>query len=205
VHDSVLQTLALIQKQSEAPREVARLARGQERELRSWLYGPAGYGKRVSSTERAADAERAADVARLSEAVAVACGEVEDAFAISVQQVVVGDDEMDERLFALVQASREAMVNAAKHAGIDEVSVYAEVEADAATVFVRDRGHGFDPAAVPKDRQGIRSSIVVRLERHGGSGRVHSAPGQGTEVELRVPRRRSTANGAPSDDGEVST
>ncbi|WP_167100342.1 ATP-binding protein [Amycolatopsis granulosa] len=176
LHDSVLQTLALIQKQAEAPKEVARLARSQERELRGWLYGPAGYG-----------APKNVGGGRLSEAVATACGEVEDTFAISVSQVVVGDAELDDRLVALVLAAREAMVNAAKHAGVDEVSVYAEVEPTAVTVFVRDRGKGFDPDSVSEDRHGLADSIRGRMERNGGTVRLRTAPGDGTEVQLEMP------------------
>ncbi|WP_410668575.1 PspC domain-containing protein [Amycolatopsis sp. cmx-4-68] len=183
LHDSVLQTLALIQKQSEQPREVARLARSQERELRGWLYGPNGYGKPVekSSTEETEAA------GLLSEALATACGEVEDTFAISVGQVVVGDAELDESLVALVQAAREAIVNAAKHAGVEEVSVYAEVEPTSVTVFVRDRGKGFDPDVVPADRHGLADSIRGRMTRHGGTCKVRTAPGEGTEVQLAMP------------------
>lgn len=181
LHDSVLQTLALIQKQAESPREVARLARGQERELRGWLYGPSGYGKKEKS------GDDSSPCGQLSEALANACGEVEDTFAISVQQVVVGDAELDEPLIALVQAAREAIVNAAKHAGVEEVSVYAEVEATAVTVFVRDRGKGFDPDVVPGDRHGLADSIRGRMERNGGSCRLRTAPGEGTEVQLEMP------------------
>jgi signal transduction histidine kinase len=183
LHDSVLQTLALIQKQAEAPREVARLARGQERELRGWLYGPSGYGNGSKDKDRD-DARRDR---RLSEALAAACGEVEDTFAISIQQVVVGEADLDESLTALVQAAREAIVNAAKHAGVDEVSVYAEVEPSAVTVFVRDRGKGFDPEMVPADRHGLADSIKGRIERNGGSCRLRTAPGEGTEVQLEMP------------------
>jgi signal transduction histidine kinase len=188
LHDSVLQTLALIQKQSESPREVARLARGQERELRGWLYGPSGYGDKEKdrSADSAASAEEATGE-RLSAALATACGEVEDAFAISVQQVVVGETELDEPLAALVQAAREAIVNAAKHAGVGEVSVYAEVEPTSVTVFVRDRGKGFDPDVVPDDRHGLADSIRGRMERNGGTCRVRTAPGEGTEVQLVMP------------------
>jgi signal transduction histidine kinase len=183
LHDSVLQTLALIQKQSEQPREVARLARSQERELRGWLYGPNGYGKPVEKSP----AEETQAAGQLSEALATACGEVEDTFAISVGQVVVGDAELDESLVALVQAAREAIVNAAKHAGVEEVSVYAEVEPTAVTVFVRDRGKGFDPDVVPADRHGLADSIRGRMTRHGGTCKVRTAPGEGTEVQLAMP------------------
>jgi signal transduction histidine kinase/phage shock protein PspC (stress-responsive transcriptional regulator) len=178
LHDSVLQTLALIQKQAESPREVARLARGQERELRGWLYGPAGYGK---------DQDQDVPGGRLSEALAAACGEVEDTFAISVQQVVVGEAELDEPLTALLQAAREAIVNAAKHSGVEDVSVYAEVEPSAVTVFVRDRGKGFDPDVVATDRHGLTDSIRGRMERNGGTCRLRTAPGEGTEVQLEMP------------------
>jgi signal transduction histidine kinase len=183
LHDSVLQTLALIQKQAEAPREVLRLARGQERQLRSWLYGPSGYGRPV---------EDGMVRGALSEAVARAAGEVEDTFAIKVQHVVVGDCELDERLVAVVMAAREAMVNAAKHAGVAEVSVYAEIEAETVTVYVRDRGKGFDPDAVPDDRHGLADSIRGRMERNGGEIRLRTAPGDGTEVQLHMPRAKVT-------------
>jgi signal transduction histidine kinase/phage shock protein PspC (stress-responsive transcriptional regulator) len=170
LHDSVLQTLALIQRSASSPREVSRLARGQERELRTLLYG-----------EREASGQ-------LSEALKSAAAEVEDAYAIKVDVVVVGDAPLDDRLNALVGASREALVNAAKHARIDAVSLYAEVEDDACLCFVRDRGVGFDVAAVDDDRQGLRGSIIGRIERHGGQVSVRSTPGTGTEVEIRMPR-----------------
>ncbi|HEV7649995.1 MAG TPA: PspC domain-containing protein [Actinophytocola sp.] len=182
LHDSVLQTLALIQKQSEAPREVLRLARGQERQLRGWLYGPAGYGRRSDGDGPDADAMK------FAEAVAQACGEVEDQFAIQVQQVVVGDCELDEKLTGLVFAAREAVVNAAKHAEVSEVSVYAEVEPERVTIFVRDRGKGFDAGVVPADRHGLADSIRGRMERNGGELRLRTAPGEGTEVALVMPR-----------------
>ncbi|TNC28763.1 ATP-binding protein [Amycolatopsis alkalitolerans] len=185
LHDSVLQTLALIQKQADTPKEVARLARGQERELRGWLYGPSGYG----TPKEIADGGGG----QLSTAIAAVCGEVEDSFAISVSQVVVGEAELDESLRALVQAAREAMVNAAKHAGVEEVSVYAEVEPTSVMVFVRDRGKGFDPEAVSEDRHGLADSIRGRMERNGGTVRLRTAPGDGTEVQLEMPIKQGSA------------
>jgi len=186
MHDSVLQTLALIQRQAEQPREVRRLARGQERELRTWLYGPTGYGQ-VGSPPGAAGTPAASTVA---EAITSAAAEVEDTYAIAVHPVVVGDCALDESLAALVQASREAMVNAAKHAEVGEVSLYAEVEPDTVHVFVRDRGVGFDPAAVPDDRHGLVDSVHGRMGRHGGAASLRSSPGEGTEVHLEMPRGR---------------
>jgi signal transduction histidine kinase len=180
LHDSVLQTLALIQRQSGDNREVLRLARGQERELRSWLYGPAGY----ASPDGAGPA---APTTTFAAALANAAGEVEDTYAIAVSPVVVGDAAMGPHLAALLAASREAMVNAAKHAGVSEISVYAEIEGGSASVFVRDRGAGFDPAAVGTDRRGLAESVRGRMDRHGGTATVHSAPGAGTEVELTMP------------------
>jgi signal transduction histidine kinase/phage shock protein PspC (stress-responsive transcriptional regulator) len=189
LHDSVLQTLALIQKQAEAPREVLRLARGQERQLRSWLYGPSGYGRgRPVEGAAAGGAGGTPEATSLSEAIERACGEVEDQFAVKVQHVVVGDCQLDERLTGLVYAAREAAVNAAKHAGVGEVSVYAEVEPDTVEIFVRDRGKGFDPDTVPEDRHGLADSIRGRMERNGGELRLRTAPGEGTEVQLRMPR-----------------
>ncbi|MET1075385.1 MAG: PspC domain-containing protein [Umezawaea sp.] len=176
LHDSVLQTLALIQKQAEAPREVRRLARGQERQLRDWLYGR-DFGENARPTT-------------VSAAIALASGEVEDTFAISVQQVVVGDCDLDHNLLAMVQAAREAMVNAAKHAGVAEISVYGEVEADSVNVFVRDRGKGFDQDTVPEDRHGLADSIRGRMVRHGGEAKVRTSPGEGTEVHLEMPRKQ---------------
>ncbi|WP_231642541.1 PspC domain-containing protein [Nocardia sp. NRRL S-836] len=173
LHDSVLQTLALIQKQADSTREVKRLARSQERELRSWLYG-----REVGEQPQT-----------VSVAIAQACAEVEDDFAIVVPQVVVGDCELEDGLIPLVQAAREAIVNAAKHAGVAEVSVYAEVEPEKVTVFVRDRGKGFDPDTVPEDRHGLAGSIRGRMNRHGGAVRLRTAPGEGTEVQLEMPRK----------------
>ena len=170
LHDSVLQTLALIQRNSDSPREVARLARGQERELRTLLYGT-----RTSSGQ-------------LADAVRAAAGEVEDGYAIQVEVVVVGDAVLDDKLAALVAASREALVNAAKHAGVSTVSVYVEADERGATAFVRDRGAGFDIEAVGEDRHGLRNSIIGRIERHGGKVDVRSTPGTGTEIEISMPR-----------------
>lgn len=175
LHDSVLQTLALIQRQADQPREVRRLARGQERELRTWLYGPVGKGHPDTGPDG------------LAAALGAAAAEVEDTYAVDVRPVVVADTTMDERLTALVAAVREAMVNAAKHARVSEISVYAEVERDAVHVFVRDRGVGFDPERVPADRHGLADSVRARVERHGGTVGVRSAPGAGTEVHLELP------------------
>ncbi|CAN5326538.1 ATP-binding protein [soil metagenome] len=174
LHDSVLQTLALIQRHVDSPREVARLARGQERELRGWLYG------------RSPDAG-----ARFAAALEAVAAEVEDGYVVRVGAVVVGDCDLDQPLRALVQATREALVNAARHAKVDEVSLYAEVEPRRITVFVRDRGVGFDPLAVPPDRHGLRGSVHDRMARHGGRASVRSAAGSGTEVELAMPREEA--------------
>src|SRR5205823_8986116 len=112
-------------------------------------------------------------------ALEAAAGEVEDAYAVRVEAVVVGDADLDDRLAAVVQATREALVNAARHGQVSTVSLYAEVEPDRVTVFVRDRGVGFDRAGVPEDRHGLQGSIVGRMERHGGTAAVRTAPGAG--------------------------
>jgi phage shock protein PspC (stress-responsive transcriptional regulator) len=169
LHDSVLQTLALVQKRADDPRAVAALARTQERELRAWLAGREGGHERLAA------------------ALDQVAGEVERAHGVPVEVVVVGDRELDARGEALVAAAREAMVNAAKFGGDSPVDVYAEAGATELAVFVRDRGPGFDPAAVPADRRGVRESIVGRMARHGGRAVIHSAPGAGTEVELTLP------------------
>ncbi|MFI6445491.1 PspC domain-containing protein [Kitasatospora sp. NPDC050543] len=174
VHDSVLHTLTLIQRRAEDPKEVLRLARAQERELRLWLYRP----------EAAAEAAPDTMAERLREVVA----EVEDRHGVPVELVCVGDCPMDERIAAQMQAAREAMVNAAKYGGGGPVQVYAEVEGRVVSVFVRDHGPGFDPETVPEDRMGVRESIIGRMKRNGGTARVRPAPDGGTEVELEMER-----------------
>jgi phage shock protein PspC (stress-responsive transcriptional regulator) len=175
LHDSVLQTLALMQKRAGDPREVAALARRQERELRAWLNG---------ASRRSGSHPPASLAAALEEAVA----EIEDAHGVPVDVVAVGDRPLDERAEALVAAAREAVLNAVKFAPEGAISVYAEVRGDRAEVFVRDRGPGFDLAAVPADRRGLRESVVGRMERHGGRAEIHTLPGEGTEVELVIGR-----------------
>jgi signal transduction histidine kinase/phage shock protein PspC (stress-responsive transcriptional regulator) len=168
LHDSVLQTLALIQRQADDPKAVQQLARRQERELRTWLYG-----------EEAGEAT-------LKAALAAAAIEVEDERGVPVEIVVVGDCDTNEAVQALVRASREAMVNAAKHSGADKIDVYAEVLDDTVEVFVRDRGRGFDLESVAEDRMGVKGSIIDRMARHGGKAVIRSAPGEGTEVRLEI-------------------
>jgi signal transduction histidine kinase len=170
LHDSVLQTLTLLQKRTDDPAAMARLARHAERELRGWLYGP--------------DAGAPADLAGALRAVAA---EVEDRFGISVDLVSVGTCPLDDRARGIVAAAGEALVNAAKHAGVAKVSLYAEVTGDQLLVAVRDRGRGFDPATTGRDRHGLAESIVGRMRRLGGTATVHTAPGSGTELELRLP------------------
>ncbi|MEZ5201893.1 MAG: PspC domain-containing protein [Micropruina glycogenica] len=148
LHDSVLQTLALIQRQAQNPKAVAALARRQERELRSWLYG-----------------ETAVDAPTVKAALVASAAEVEDAHGVDIDIGWVGDRDLDAEVRPLVQAAREAMVNAAKHAGVAKVDVYAEVDDDAMEVFVRDRGGGFVLDDIPADRMGVRGSIIERLRR----------------------------------------
>jgi signal transduction histidine kinase/phage shock protein PspC (stress-responsive transcriptional regulator) len=168
LHDSVLQTLALIQRRAGNEHDVVRLARAQERELRGWLYRDPGK-----------------EAGQLSEGIKAAAGEVEDASGQAVEVVSVGDCAMTERHEALVQAAREAMLNAARHGG-GSVSVYLEVTDGAAEVFVKDRGPGFDPESVPADRLGVRESIIGRMRRHGGAATISTRP-DGTEVRLLLP------------------
>ncbi|WP_148571236.1 ATP-binding protein [Nocardioides caldifontis] len=172
LHDSVLQTLALIQKSAGDAGQVAKLARAQERDLREWLYG-----------------EPAAAETTLAAALRKAAAEVEDVHGVPVEVVTVGDGPVGEETVPLVAAAREAMANAVRHSGAAQVDVYVEVAGGRAEVFVRDRGKGFDLETVPLDRLGVRGSIIARMERHGGTAEVRSAPGQGTEVRvgMRLP------------------
>jgi signal transduction histidine kinase/phage shock protein PspC (stress-responsive transcriptional regulator) len=170
LHDSVLQTLALIQRQADDPKSVQQLARRQERELRTWLYG-----------------DELSDLT-LKAALTAAAAEVEDERGIPVEIIVVGDCETSDSVQALVRAAREAMVNAAKHSGADKIDVYAEVDEERVEVFVRDRGQGFDPDTVDEDRMGVRGSILDRMARHGGTAQIRSSPGNGAEVRLEIRR-----------------
>ncbi|MER5971612.1 PspC domain-containing protein [Streptomyces sp. NPDC002055] len=178
VHDSVLHTLTLIQRNADDPREVARLARAQERELRAWLHRPEGTGRDASDEPQT-----------FAAAVRRAAAEVEDHHGVPVEVVCVGDCPLEDPLGAQLQAAREAMVNAAKYGGESgPVQVYAEVEDRTVFVSVRDRGPGFDLDAVPQDRMGVRESIIGRMQRNGGTARLRSAPDGGTEVELEMER-----------------
>jgi signal transduction histidine kinase len=167
LHDSVLQTLALMQKRSGDPREVAALARRQERELRAWLNG-----------------RRAAGDETVALALETAAAEVEEAHGVPVEVVAVGDCDLDPGAEAVVAAAREAMLNATKFGNGSTVDVFAELANGRKHVFVRDRGPGFDPAAIPDDRRGVRESIVGRMARNGGRAVINTQPGGGTEVEL---------------------
>jgi signal transduction histidine kinase len=176
VHDSVLQTLALIQRRADQPQQVIQLARAQERELRSWLFDGPPPGS------------VAGQAMTLAAGVRLIQQEVEAQHEIAVEAVTVGDCELDDDLSALLAAAREATVNAAKWSGAPVVSLFAEVEPTEVVLFVRDRGRGFDPETVPGDRKGLAESIHARITRRGGSATIRSAPGEGTEVSLVMPR-----------------
>jgi signal transduction histidine kinase len=171
VHDSVLQTLVLVQRESDNPRRVAALARRQERELRGWLYP-----------------DSRAEGATLASAIETSAAEVEELHGVPVELVRTGDLPLDDRGEALVLAAREAMANSAEHSGADEVSVFVDVGDDEIAVYVRDRGAGFDPEVLPPEAHGIADSIRGRMDRAGGTAVVTSTPGEGTEVELRLRR-----------------
>lgn len=171
LHDSVLQTLALMQKKSDDPRQVSTLARRQERELREWLSGKSERERETS----------------LASALEAAAAEVEERHGVPIDAVTVGDRQLDERTVALVAASREAMTNAVRYAGdAGTVRLYAEITPEETQVFVRDRGQGFDLDSVPEDRRGVRDSILGRMERNGGTAEVRSIAGEGTEIELTM-------------------
>jgi signal transduction histidine kinase len=171
LHDSVLQTLTLIQRTAGSPHETVSLARRQERELRAWLYG-----------------DRSPAAVTLGAALDLVVTEVEAVHQVTVEVVTVGDPDLDERLAALTGAIREATLNAARHSGAELIDVFVECLPEATTAYVRDRGKGFDPSVVPVDRRGVADSIVGRIERHGGNVDVRTEPGAGTEVVLRLPR-----------------
>lgn len=173
IHDSVLQTLTLLQKHAHDPHRVQQLARAEERELREWLYGD----------ERSEES--------VIVALQHAAHDVEARHGVHIDVVAVGDAPVDSRVEALLAAAQEAMVNAAKHSGVQSAQVFAEVEPEAISVFVRDRGSGFDADAIASDRAGIRESIEGRMERAGGRAVIRTREGDGTEVELQLPRATS--------------
>jgi signal transduction histidine kinase len=184
IHDSVLQTLALIQRRADDPQKVVQLARLQERELRSWLFEGRGLNEAES------DMTLAAGVRQIQQ-------DVESRYGVPVEAVTVGDCELDENLTALLAAAREATVNSAKWSGASVISLFAEVEPDSVSLVVRDRGKGFDPSAVPEDRKGLAESVHGRMTRRGGTALVTSAEGEGTKVSLKMPVDRSRS-GSPS-------
>ena len=186
LHDSVLQTLALIQRRADDPHQVVSLARAQERELRSWLFD----GKAPGSLD--GRAITVADGIRLIQQ------EIEAQHGIVVEAISVGECQLDDDLGALLAAAREATVNAAKWSGASDVSLFAEVEPTAVSIYVRDRGRGFDPAAVPADRKGLAESIRARMERRGGSATIRSTLGEGTEVVLTMPRTAGQREPSPA-------
>ena len=170
LHDSVLQTLALIQKNSHDGPLVARLARSQERDLRAWLYS-----------------EESTDETTVAGALRRMAATIEDSHGVPVEVVAVGDRPYSETLSAAVKAAGEAVTNAAKHARVDRIDVYAEITDEVVDVFVRDRGVGFDPEVVAEGRYGLQHSIRDRMDRHGGTAEIRSTPGEGTEVRLHLP------------------
>lgn len=174
LHDSVLQTLSLIQRHADNPGVTAQLARRQERELRSWLYGPTTPAGSV----------------RLSSELQDMATAVEADHGVPIEVVVVGDVAMeitaDEKFMALLGATREATLNASKHSGASRIDVFAEISKGRAEIFVRDTGKGFDPTVVDADRRGIADSIRARMDRYGGTADVHTYIGEGTEVELSL-------------------
>jgi signal transduction histidine kinase len=178
VHDSVLQTLALIQRRADDPQKVIQLARKQERELRSLLF----EGKDPNETE---------EVVTLTAGVRQIQEDIESRYGVPVEAVTVGDCDLDDNLGALLAAAREATVNAAKWSGASVISLFAEVEPDEVAIVVRDRGKGFDPEDVPEDRKGLAESVRGRMTRRGGSAVVNSAPGEGTKVTLKMSRTAS--------------
>jgi signal transduction histidine kinase len=179
LHDSVLQTLALIQRRADDPQQVVQLARVQERELRSWLF----EGRAPGGPDAASFADGIRQIQR----------DVEARHGVPVEIVTVGDCPLDDDIGALLAAAGEATVNAAKWSGASVISLYGEVESDQLEVAIRDRGKGFDPDSVPGDRKGLAESIHGRMTRHGGTAVVNSAPGEGTKVTLTLPRTDSTA------------
>jgi len=187
VHDSVLQTLALIQRRADDPQKVIQLARLQERELRSWLF----EGRSPDDAD---------EELTIADGVRQIQQDIESRYGVPVEAVTVGDCDLDENLSALLAAAREATVNAAKWSGASVISLFAEVEPGSVSLVVRDRGKGFDPSAVPEDRKGLAESVHGRMTRRGGTADVVSGLGEGTKVTLKMPRSAvdTSRSGRPS-------
>ena len=176
LHDSVLQTLILIQRHGDDPAGMAQLARRQERELRDWLYG----------------AVASRDAGRLRDRLTALAAEIEDRYRWRIELIVVGDGDVGQAEEALLAATREAIVNAARHSRAPLCDVYAECDPGAMRIWVRDRGVGFDYGAVARDRRGLTESVVARMDHAGGSAAVRSSPGNGTEISLHLPQNGSS-------------
>ncbi|MCU1364094.1 MAG: hypothetical protein JWM55_1922 [Acidimicrobiaceae bacterium] len=174
LHDSVLQTLTLIERSAGDEAAVTRLARNQERELRAWLFDPEHGASDAPTT--------------YGSLLRALQGEIEGDYGVTIELVTVGDCDADERIVALVAAAREAAINAAQWSNAPTIAIYGEVETDALELFVRDLGRGFDVETVPSDRHGIALSIRQRMQLQGGSATIKSIIGAGTEVQLTLPR-----------------
>ena len=200
LHDSVLQTLALIQRNAQDPARTTSLARRQERELRSWLYADDLSAATLGPDDETVPFTRGEPFARgghgLRRELERVAAEVEELHGMPIELVVVGDVAIQQPVLELAAATREAMVNAAKHSGAERIDVFAELRADGAEVFVRDLGKGFDVESVAPDRAGLASSIRDRMARIGGGAIVSSQPGEGTEVELRLPLSNKPSEGS---------
>ena len=169
LHDSVLQTLVVIEDDAGDEERVKVLARQQARELRQIVEGERPLG---SSSVRAELEAAAAHVAEL--------------FGVEVSSVIRTDVEVTDDLLVLVDAAKEAMVNAAKHSGSDVIHVYSTVDDDVFAVFVRDDGVGFDLERTERGR-GLDHSIRGRVESRGGDVCIESDPGEGPEVKVSIP------------------
>lgn len=176
LHDSVLQTLSLIQRNADDPQTMVTLARRQERELRNWL--DPDRASRIGESIRGRLDQLATDV--------------EELHGVSVEVVTAGDCLVDDGISAALDATREATVNAAKHSGTEQIDVYAEVSETSVEFFVRDSGCGFVPEEINGDRRGVTESIIGRMERAGGQAVIHSDPGEGTEIEISIDRKPLT-------------
>ncbi|WP_244303261.1 sensor histidine kinase [Leucobacter coleopterorum] len=120
---------------------------------------------------------------------------LENEYAVRFEIVAVGAGEGVVAPTAIVAAAREAMLNAARHAGGD-VTVYLEVTPDRVTLDVTDRGPGIDAEALPEGRMGVRESILGRMERAGGTARIVPGPGgNGAAVRLSLPRDQDSTQG----------
>jgi signal transduction histidine kinase len=174
-HDTVLQTLEAIALRSGGDAAAERL-----REIRATALQQATALRAVLREDTARQGGLAAGLRALTEEL------LRRGFHTELVTGELDGDPPPAVTAALVGATREALTNAAKHAGTGRAVVRAVSRPDGVEVTVRDHGRGFDPGA-ERAGFGVDRSIATRMREVGGRAELWSAPGRGTRVTLWAP------------------